>query len=128
MADMRAWFSARVNLDAVAVTLGSTACPRIAIIVLSGTAPSGAEILMPLLSEAVKVPPSAGVKTAYALPSLSVSEVGIRPAGFRGTGVGSASVARVTWMVNVAMHGFGSESVFRCPMHIPYGWTSAVMV
>ena len=88
------------NADTAAVT------PRS---VRSRTAPAVADTVM---SSPLNEPPSTGVKTVYAVPVLSVMEVGITPAGLTGSGLGVASAgARETLIVNVAMHGARSAAV-----------------
>ena len=82
----------------------------------------------------VNSPPLTGVKTSYALPSASDSELGMVPDGSIGSGACTASAgARETRTVKVAMHGARSASVIPkfelwWLRHMPSGPAAAVTV
>ena len=74
----------------------------------SGIAPF---VAVTVMASPLNVPPFTGVKTSYAVPWASFSDVGIVPVGLIGSSCVAGGVgARETRTVNVAMHGARSAS------------------
>lgn len=76
---------------------------RIAMNVLSGTAPGGAVTVIRDWSLTLKVPPPSGVKTVYSFPAWSDMVSGISPAGLTGVVSVGIVLALVTRNMKVAV-------------------------